>query len=164
MPCYMLPMSSTDEPNPLISSRSPSYARARAEVQSPSPAPDAVLVGLMISAAHSEADVARDYGAAQSHTNAPEGLAGLATMHQDRAARLRKALSELGGDAGPEADLSASAVQVELADSNYDLGRAAMHALMTQTEAALSGLYDKLAEQPCPDWLSAELRAIRGTA
>lgn len=150
-----------DKSSEFFTSRSPSYARAREELENPSPAPDPELVAALTALAHTEEDAARQYASLDAAlSSAPSDVAERANLHSGRAERLRQGVSDLGAYAGPASDLRSSQLPAPFSEMT-DRGRDELERAMTRAEERIAELYRELDDHEMPAWLEDEIASIR---
>ena len=143
--------------HPLISERSPSYARARHEQTHPSPVPDpeeiAVLNRLVEAEDHAAAictAAAQALGAALGAHARAEAMADLCAHHEGRVNALADVIAELGA-AAPQPGKRERVLTRDPDDISYLQDAAAILAAVDASEAELGARYtDALARPAMP--------------
>ncbi|HWN69949.1 MAG TPA: hypothetical protein VNM90_20040 [Haliangium sp.] len=157
-------MSRDEQDHPLISERSPSYARARHEHAHPSPSADpdeiAVLNRLVEAEDHAAtvcAAAAQALGAALGARAQAEVLADLGAHHETHVHALASAIAELGA-AAPRPGQRERVLTRDPADIHYLQDAAAILAAVDATEDELGARYaDALARPGMPSAARAVL-------
>ena len=133
---------------PLVSPRSPSYARARRELESPSPTGNPIVVGLLNRLIEVEHDARRACLAAADklgETDLADQLRTAAAAHDERREALAELVEELGGSPLSPREcrdiLNTGHREVERTENDEELGNALrnMYAELTAAYAEAAG-------------------------
>ncbi len=145
----MTPKDSESGP-PLITSRSPSYERAREERRHPSPTSDPELVALIARLAEAEENAREAFATAAGQvrdTALAERLATTERTHADRVAAIGAVLSSLGA-APPRAGEARAVLDHGAADVRRAGSDAEVEQVLARVSSELAGEHDRARRDP----------------